>query len=240
MPPTSPPARWALTPPFHPCRRLRVAPRPPAVCSLWRFPSGCPGRALPAAISPWSPDFPRPCGRGRPAVRARPRRREHTDRTGDSRPRRRRPADLHNFRNILRRCCNPELITIYGVQPRRKSRQWPDVEITPPRSGSFAPAKSGASVSAHRNPLNPTSSHATKITRKRAAVRTRALKTRTRNRQVSYRLPSLPERTRLDAHRNEQRKTTGAAGRGPEGPAAGRALRQHGPPFQFRDGQGQE
>lgn len=30
-----------------------------AVCSLWRFPSGCPGRALPAAMSPRSPDFPR-------------------------------------------------------------------------------------------------------------------------------------------------------------------------------------
>ena len=68
MPPTLPPARWALTPPFHPCPS---EPRPRAVCSLWRFPSGRPGRALPAAISPWSPDFPRPvAGRGRPAIRA--------------------------------------------------------------------------------------------------------------------------------------------------------------------------
>jgi hypothetical protein len=30
-----------------------------AVCSLWRFPSGFPGRALPAAVAFWSPDFPR-------------------------------------------------------------------------------------------------------------------------------------------------------------------------------------
>ncbi len=30
-----------------------------AVCSLWRFPAGFPGRALPAAVSLWSPDFPR-------------------------------------------------------------------------------------------------------------------------------------------------------------------------------------
>jgi len=27
--------RWALTPPFHPCRQ----PKPPAVCFLWHFPS---------------------------------------------------------------------------------------------------------------------------------------------------------------------------------------------------------
>src|SRR5690606_34467999 len=60
--------RWALTPPFHPC------PGPAgAVCSLWRFPSGFPGRALPGTAASWSPDFPRPrCqGRGRPAIRAR-------------------------------------------------------------------------------------------------------------------------------------------------------------------------
>ena len=30
-----------------------------AVSSLWRFPSGCPGRALPGTLSLWSPDFPR-------------------------------------------------------------------------------------------------------------------------------------------------------------------------------------
>ena len=43
-----------------------------AVSSLWRFPSGHPGRALPAAISPWSPDFPRPLRAAaiRPSARA--------------------------------------------------------------------------------------------------------------------------------------------------------------------------
>jgi len=30
-----------------------------AVCFLWRFPSGCPGRALPGTFASWSPDFPR-------------------------------------------------------------------------------------------------------------------------------------------------------------------------------------
>jgi hypothetical protein len=40
------------------------------VCFLWRYPWGRPRRALPAAMSSWSPDFPRPpCGdRDRPAV----------------------------------------------------------------------------------------------------------------------------------------------------------------------------
>ncbi len=52
VPPALPRARWALTPPFHHCLRRQ------AVCSLWRFPSGLPGRALPGAVAPWSPDFP--------------------------------------------------------------------------------------------------------------------------------------------------------------------------------------
>src|SRR5690606_9639300 len=30
-----------------------------AVCSLWRFPWGCPRRALPGTVASWSPDFPR-------------------------------------------------------------------------------------------------------------------------------------------------------------------------------------
>ena len=69
VPPTLPPARWALTPPFHPCPAAEARR---AVCSLWRFPSGHPGRALPAAISPWSPDFPRPLQAAavRPSARA--------------------------------------------------------------------------------------------------------------------------------------------------------------------------
>jgi hypothetical protein len=54
VPPSLPSARWALTPPFHPSRADHAADY-----SLWRFPSGFPGRALPAVTSPWSPDFPR-------------------------------------------------------------------------------------------------------------------------------------------------------------------------------------
>ena len=52
---------WALTPPFHHHRGLRPGRTPDttAVFSLWRFPSGYPGRALPGTLSSWSPDFPR-------------------------------------------------------------------------------------------------------------------------------------------------------------------------------------
>ena len=56
MPPPLLEARCALTAPFHPCR----APERAAVCFLWRCPWGRPRRALPAAYSPWSPDFPPP------------------------------------------------------------------------------------------------------------------------------------------------------------------------------------
>ena len=68
MPSPSPGPRWALTPPFHPSLSR---PRPiKAVCFLWRYPWGRPRRALPAAFSPWSPDFPRARKRtrDRPAV----------------------------------------------------------------------------------------------------------------------------------------------------------------------------
>ena len=54
MPPPLPETRCALTAPFHPC----PAPKCEAVCFLWRYPWGRPRRALPAAYSPWSPDFP--------------------------------------------------------------------------------------------------------------------------------------------------------------------------------------
>jgi hypothetical protein len=40
-----------------------------AVCSLWRYPWGHPRRALPAAMSSWSPDFPRPPKGPRPPGR---------------------------------------------------------------------------------------------------------------------------------------------------------------------------
>ena len=58
---------WALTPPFH---RDHAGM---AVSSLWRFPWGCPRRALPGTLASWSPDFPRnACApRGHPALRAR-------------------------------------------------------------------------------------------------------------------------------------------------------------------------
>jgi hypothetical protein len=54
VPSLSPGPRWALTPPFHPY----PPPKRRAVCFLWRYPWGRPRRALPAAFSPWSPDFP--------------------------------------------------------------------------------------------------------------------------------------------------------------------------------------
>ena len=54
MPPPLPETRCALTAPFHPY----PPPRRRAVCFLWRYPWGRPRRALPAAFSPWSPDFP--------------------------------------------------------------------------------------------------------------------------------------------------------------------------------------
>src|SRR3569832_918225 len=67
VPSLSPGTRWALTPPFHPYppspRRWR------AVCFLWRYPWGHPRRALPAALSPWSPDFPRRASAPRPPDR---------------------------------------------------------------------------------------------------------------------------------------------------------------------------
>ena len=74
---------WSCSRRGLPCRRrcrLRggLLPHPftltarerEAVCFLWRYPSGRPGRKLSAAFSPWSPDFPR---RGQaPAATARP------------------------------------------------------------------------------------------------------------------------------------------------------------------------
>ena len=54
--------------PLPACRKaVRVA-----VSSLWRFPWGCPRRALPGTVALWSPDFPRRGRppRGHPALRA--------------------------------------------------------------------------------------------------------------------------------------------------------------------------
>ena len=66
-----PGARWALTPPFHPCRAV-ARRRRRVVCFLWHFPWGRPRRTLSGTVFPWSPDFPHPqpfgCrGCGRPA-----------------------------------------------------------------------------------------------------------------------------------------------------------------------------
>ncbi len=74
VPPTLPPARCALTAPFHPYPQAgRSRPRR-AVCSLWHFPWGRPRRALPGTVFPWSPDFPPPPegGSGHPAACSRP------------------------------------------------------------------------------------------------------------------------------------------------------------------------
>ena len=51
--------------------RPTQAPDTKADSSLWRFPWGCPRRALPGTLPSWSPDFPRGCPRGHPAIRAR-------------------------------------------------------------------------------------------------------------------------------------------------------------------------
>ena len=76
-------SRWGL--PCRPCCQRRGGLLPhlftlPSVrrsghlevCFLWRFPSGCPARALPGTVSFWSPDFPtNPEGSvGHPAFRA--------------------------------------------------------------------------------------------------------------------------------------------------------------------------
>lgn len=44
-----------------------LLPQAEAVCSLWRFPSGFPGRALPGTVALWSPDFPRRFAPPRPS-----------------------------------------------------------------------------------------------------------------------------------------------------------------------------
>src|SRR5260370_8467882 len=64
VPPVSPPERWALTPPFHPCQTLRALRRRPA-----GFPARCHRAALPRrpillgtflSPAPPPPHLPRP------------------------------------------------------------------------------------------------------------------------------------------------------------------------------------
>src|SRR5262249_33485917 len=63
----SPGRRWALTPPFHPCRLS------PAVSFLWHFPSGHPDWVLPSALLCGARTFlPAPHGTERPPVRLGP------------------------------------------------------------------------------------------------------------------------------------------------------------------------
>lgn len=60
VPPPLLEARWALTPPFHPCRTgPKLTPGAgPAVCFLWHFPWAFARRSLAGTVFPWSPDFP--------------------------------------------------------------------------------------------------------------------------------------------------------------------------------------
>ena len=74
--------RCALTAPFHPYPTLNSRTR--AVCFLWRCPWDRSRRVLPAAMSPWSPDFPRPCFRRSATARPSGPRREWAARTPGS------------------------------------------------------------------------------------------------------------------------------------------------------------
>jgi len=69
VPPTLPPARCALTAPFHPCRG--TTQRATAVWFLWHFPWARTRRTLSGTACPWSPDFPlrQPFGFAAAAVR---------------------------------------------------------------------------------------------------------------------------------------------------------------------------
>ena len=59
--------RGALLPhPFTLAGRRNLS-RGPAVCFLWHCPWGCPRRALPGTVLPWSPDFPHPASGARPS-----------------------------------------------------------------------------------------------------------------------------------------------------------------------------
>jgi len=50
VPPLLPAMRWALTPPFHPCRSPGLAPGFQAVCFLWPCPSPLGAQALPGSL----------------------------------------------------------------------------------------------------------------------------------------------------------------------------------------------
>ena len=74
VPPVLPPARCALTAPFHPCRPAPMRARTWAVCSLLHFPWARAPQALPGTSSAGARTFLhplRPCGREKTAI-ARP------------------------------------------------------------------------------------------------------------------------------------------------------------------------
>jgi len=110
MPPTSPPARWALTPPFHPCRpsRPRTVGRRSDLCGA--FPRVSPGGRYPPPSLPGvrtflagltapaavRPSAPAPDRGGR-----RPRQRRAPARTTLRTPRKRRPRGAELLRRAV-------------------------------------------------------------------------------------------------------------------------------------------
>jgi len=74
VPPLLPAARWALTPPFHPCHSPGLAPGFQAVCSLWPCPSPFGAQALPGSLPVGARTFLEPwtaasCGLGPATIR---------------------------------------------------------------------------------------------------------------------------------------------------------------------------
>ena len=128
MPAWLPRPRWALTPPFHPY------PAGGAVCFLWRFPWGCPRRALPGTVALWSPDFPLP----RPWPRQRSPSHPHP---AGFRPRR--PVDQDPIHHPIHRQAPPK-----GRDLRHLRGPWHRAETAPERPratrGSRHPARSRA------------------------------------------------------------------------------------------------
>ena len=72
VPRRSPAGRWALTPPFHPCRETHVsAARRFILCDTFHRPelSPRPSAAFPRHAALWCSDFPLPPRRERPSTR---------------------------------------------------------------------------------------------------------------------------------------------------------------------------
>ncbi len=69
VPAALPRLRWALTPPFHPCRGPKPGWRYAFCCTV---PGVAPAGRYPAPLFPWSPDFPRRLAPPRPSDRLAP------------------------------------------------------------------------------------------------------------------------------------------------------------------------